>query len=112
MLARAPANMLTASDSSDLPVTRIVMTAIALAAWLAVNALTMLRFWQDKRRAQAGRRRIAEAELLQLAMIGGSPAALLARRLFRHKTRKEPFSTRLLVIAAAQLGVVGVVALT
>ena len=39
-------------------------------------------------------------------MIGGSPGALLARRWFRHKTRKEPFSTRLLVIVAVQAGTI------
>ncbi len=45
-----------------------------------------------------------EADLLLLALIGGSPAALLARRLFRHKTRKQPFSTLLLLIVAMQIG--------
>lgn len=29
---------------------------------------------------------------------------MLARHLFRHKTRKEPFSTQLLVIVALQMG--------
>jgi uncharacterized membrane protein YsdA (DUF1294 family) len=38
-------------------------------------------------------------------VIGGSPGALLARKLFRHKTRKEPFSTQLQVIIALQAGV-------
>jgi uncharacterized membrane protein YsdA (DUF1294 family) len=82
------------------------MDAIALGAiaLLAVNSWTVLRFWQDKQRARAGERRIAEADLLALALIGGSPGALLARRWFRHKTRKEPFSTRLQLIAALQAG--------
>jgi uncharacterized membrane protein YsdA (DUF1294 family) len=71
-----------------------------------LNCLTVLRFWQDKQRAIAGERRIPEADLLGLAMIGGSPGALLARRLFRHKTRKEPFSTWLLLIAALQCGAI------
>ena len=73
-------------------------------ALLTVNVWTVLRFWQDKRRAIAGGRRIAESDLLGLAVIGGTPGALLARRWFRHKTRKEPFSTRLLLIAAVQAG--------
>ncbi|MFN3387993.1 MAG: DUF1294 domain-containing protein [Allosphingosinicella sp.] len=73
-------------------------------ALLTVNGWTVLRFWQDKRRAVAGARRIPEADLLFLALIGGTPAAFLARRWFRHKTRKEPFSTHLLLIAAVQAG--------
>lgn len=82
---------------------------IALA--VCVNLFTILLFWWDKRRAVAGERRIPEAELLSLAFFGGSPGALLARRLFRHKTRKQPFSTRLLLIVAIQLGaLIGLVA--
>jgi uncharacterized membrane protein YsdA (DUF1294 family) len=77
----------------------------SVTCWLvAINAWTMLRFSQDKQRAIAGARRIPEANLLWLATLGGSPGAFAARRLFSHKTRKEPFSTRLMVIAAAQLG--------
>ena len=76
--------------------------------WLAlVNIWTIRQFRADKRRAIAGARRIPEASLLQLAFLGGTPGAFLARRLFRHKTRKEPFSTRLLLIAAVQAGAGG-----
>jgi uncharacterized membrane protein YsdA (DUF1294 family) len=71
---------------------------------LLLNLVTMLRFWQDKQRAKAGERRIPEADLLGLALVGGSPGALLARRLFRHKTRKQPFSTLLFLIVAVQAG--------
>ena len=71
---------------------------------VAVNAWTVVQFFRDKQRALGGLRRIPEANLLGLALIGGSPGALLARRLFRHKTRKEPFSTQLLIIFAVQIG--------
>lgn len=78
-----------------------------MALWLvAVNLLTILQFWDDKQRAIASDKRIPESDLLFMAAIGGSPGALLARRWFRHKTRKEPFSTWLLVIAMVQAGVV------
>lgn len=80
-----------------------VPTAIAAALTL-LNLLTMLRFWQDKQRAIAGARRIAEADLLGLALVGGSPGALLARRLFRYKTRKQPFSFQLYLIVMIQAG--------
>lgn len=80
------------------------MLAAALSWLLFVNLLTMLRFSQDKQRAIAGKRRIPEADLLGLALIGGSPGAFAARRIFRHKTRKQPFSTHLMLIAAIQIG--------
>jgi uncharacterized membrane protein YsdA (DUF1294 family) len=76
---------------------------IALFSWLiAINLWTMLRFWQDKRRAILGARRIPEANLLGLALIGGSPGAFAARHLFRHKTRKQPFSLYLMLIVLIQ----------
>lgn len=71
---------------------------------LAVNGFTILRFWQDKQRAIRGHRRVPEGDLLGLALIGGSPGALLARHWFRHKTRKQPFSTLLFLIVAGQAG--------
>lgn len=77
---------------------------MVLLALVAVNIWTVLCFWQDKKQAIAGGRRIPESDLLRLALIGGSPGALLARRWFRHKTRKEPFSTRLHLIAVLQAG--------
>jgi uncharacterized membrane protein YsdA (DUF1294 family) len=81
------------------------MLVMALLGLLAVNLLTLWRFAADKRRAVAGRRRVPEADLLMLAAIGGTPAAFLARRLFRHKTRKQPFSTWLWLIAMLQAGI-------
>lgn len=80
------------------------MFAKAALALVAVNFWTVAAFGHDKRRALRGGRRAAEANLLLLALLGGSPGALAARRALRHKTRKEPFSTRLHVIAAVQAG--------
>ena len=82
-------------------------TVVALGGFglVVVNLLTIVQFRADKQRAIAGEKRIPESDLLFLAAIGGSPAALLARRWFRHKTRKEPFSTRQMVIAMVQAGV-------
>ncbi|MDR7101331.1 DUF1294 domain-containing protein [Croceicoccus sp. BE223] len=71
---------------------------------VAVNLWTLAAFRHDKRQAVAGHRRIAERDLLLLAAIGGSPGAFAGRHAFRHKTRKEPFSTLLQLIAAVQVG--------
>ncbi|WP_240700030.1 DUF1294 domain-containing protein [Sphingomonas gei] len=81
------------------------MLVYAIPALLLVNLWTMLGFRDDKQRAIAGRRRIPEADLLALALIGGTPGAFAARHLFRHKTRKQPFSTWLMLIATVQMGV-------
>ena len=80
------------------------MVTVALCWIVVVNAWTMMRFGQDKAYAIKGLRRVPEADLLGLALIGGSPGAFAARHFFRHKTRKEPFSTRLQLIATVQVG--------
>ena len=80
------------------------MTPMQILSWLVVvNGVTVLAFRSDKRRAQTGAYRISERNLLTLALIGGSPGALFARHRFRHKTRKQPFSTLLILICLAQL---------
>lgn len=71
---------------------------------LVINLATFAVFGWDKRRSVADKPRIPEAQLLGLAAIGGSLGALVARRMFRHKTRKQPFSNQLILIAALQLG--------
>ena len=83
----------------------VSVVLLGFVVFLVINGWTIARFWQDKLRAQTGERRIPEADLLGLALIGGSPGALLARKMFRHKTRKEPFSTQLFLILAVQVGV-------
>ena len=80
------------------------MLAAIVLALLLVNLATMLVWHHDKARAIAGGRRVREADLLGLAMIGGTPGAFLARHLFRHKTRKQPFSTSLMLVAVVQVG--------
>ena len=77
---------------------------LGIGCWLAgVNSLTMIAFYHDKRMAQMGGWRSREQTLLALALLGGSGGALLARRAFRHKTRKQPFSARLLAIVGLQV---------
>lgn len=76
---------------------------IVACYFVAVNALAIWRFRDDKRRARLGLPRVPERALLGLALIGGTPGALFARRAYRHKTRKQPFSSLLFLIALAQL---------
>lgn len=79
----------------------------AWAAWLlAFNAVTVLVYGYDKAIAGGHRRRIPERTLLGLALCGGTPGALLAMWLFRHKTAKRSFRNGLALVISAQLIVV------
>lgn len=73
-----------------------------LAVLLPANLVAFILFAMDKRRARMGLRRFSERTLLLWALIGGTPGAFLGRHVFRHKTRKQPFSTLLWLIAAGQ----------
>ncbi len=79
------------------------MYVSGLWAWLgAVNATTAAVYAWDKHRALRQRRRVPELVLLGLALIGGSPAALLAMLTLRHKTRKLGFLLPFAAVVAAQ----------
>jgi uncharacterized membrane protein YsdA (DUF1294 family) len=75
---------------------------------LAVNIVTFCVFWWDKAAARRGTWRVPEHKLLSLAFFGGSLGAFAAQRLLRHKTRKEPFRTRLTAILILHAAVVSV----
>lgn len=68
-----------------------------------VNVITFLVFAWDKFAAKTERGRVRETTLLGSAALGGTPAALLARTVFRHKTQKQPFSSVLMGILAVQI---------
>jgi uncharacterized membrane protein YsdA (DUF1294 family) len=68
---------------------------LILGAIVLLNTWTFMLFGIDKLRAEAGTWRIAESTLLGFAFWGGSIGAFIGRHVFRHKTRKEPFSNDL-----------------
>lgn len=74
-----------------------------------INLVAFMAFVIDKIAARKGWWRISEASLLRLAAIGGMIGAVLGQRVMRHKTRKEPFRSRLRMIAVLQL--VGIAAI-
>ena len=78
------------------------MIIVLAAALLAINLATFAAFGWDKAAARQRDRRIPERTLLILAARGGSPAALLARQALRHKTLKQPFGAKLLLIVFLQ----------
>ncbi|WP_215398058.1 DUF1294 domain-containing protein [Rheinheimera oceanensis] len=64
-----------------------------IAAYAVISLFTFISYWLDKRKAQAGRWRIPEANLQLLSLIGGWPGALLAQSYLRHKSKKRAFLT-------------------
>jgi uncharacterized membrane protein YsdA (DUF1294 family) len=67
----------------------------ALGLFALVNLWTFILFGLDKIRAEAGTWRVSEGTLLTWAFLGGIIGAYAGRAAFRHKTRKQPFSSHL-----------------
>ena len=70
---------------------------------LAVNLLAYATMAFDKTMAKNGSQRIPESTLLTLAVIGGSIGTVIAQKTIQHKTRKEPFRSRLARILLLQV---------
>ena len=70
---------------------------LILLLLLAGNLIAFGLFWLDKNAAQNGDWRISESALL-LAVLYGGLGAWMAQHILRHKTRKEPFRSRLGVL--------------
>ena len=65
---------------------------------IIINVITFFIYGLDKSRAKAGQWRIPEAQLIFLAVIGGSVGALAGMKVFHHKTRKPKFKTGVMAI--------------
>ena len=85
---------------------------------LGVNLLTFLAYGIDKwkavhngHKAKHLSRRMPEVSLLFLAALGGSPAALLAMRVFRHKTLHKKFRYGVPAILLVQLAIIIILAI-
>jgi len=63
------------------------------AFYLIFSLITFSIYAFDKSAARQGHWRTKENSLHLLSLIGGWPGALLAQKLMRHKTRKQPFQT-------------------
>jgi uncharacterized membrane protein YsdA (DUF1294 family) len=78
--------------------------AVAILGYaVAVNVVAYAAMAFDKARAVNNLTRIPESTLLNLALLGGSIGTVVAQRRIRHKTRKEPFRSRLAAILVFQL---------
>ncbi|MFO7649155.1 DUF1294 domain-containing protein [Halomonas campaniensis] len=79
---------------------------LLVGACLLSSLVAVLLYGIDKAAARRDRRRIRESTLHLVALAGGWPGALLARRAFRHKTRKQPFGAILWGCVAVNVGLV------
>jgi uncharacterized membrane protein YsdA (DUF1294 family) len=66
---------------------------VLLAAYGLFSAAAFVLYGADKSAAKQGRWRTPESTLHTIALVGGWPGALVARKVFRHKTVKQPFRT-------------------
>ena len=72
--------------------------------YVALSVVTFFAYGLDKRAAERRLWRTAESTLHLLALFGGWPGALIAQRVFRHKTIKQPFQTIFWLTVVANLG--------
>ncbi|HAO52289.1 TPA: DUF1294 domain-containing protein [Candidatus Magasanikbacteria bacterium] len=73
---------------------------------IAINFVTFIIFGLDKHKSIKNKRRISEKTLWFLSLVGGSLGAMLAMKMFRHKTKKLSFQAILAVILALQILVI------
>ena len=73
----------------------------------AMNLLLFVLMGADKAKAKRGSRRVPEATLFFLAVVGGSLGGLLGMAVFRHKTLHKSFRIGFPVILIAQLALAG-----
>jgi uncharacterized membrane protein YsdA (DUF1294 family)/cold shock CspA family protein len=64
---------------------------VLFGLYLVLSLLTVLAYGLDKSAARNNRWRTQENTLHLFSLFGGWPGALIAQKIFRHKTRKQPF---------------------
>lgn len=76
---------------------------ILIGYLVIVNMITFFIYGVDKRKAEKHLWRIPEANLIGLAILGGSVGAFFAMKTFRHKTKHAKFFVGVPVIFMIQV---------
>lgn len=79
------------------------MNKLIFYYFIAINILTFLMFFIDKRKAIKHKWRIKESTLILLCVFGGSLGGLFSMYLFHHKTRHIKFKLGIPFIIIFQL---------
>ena len=83
------------------------MTTYLLYYLAFISLLLFVLMGVDKAKAKRGSRRVPEATLFFLAVVGGSLGGLLGMAVFHHKTLHKSFRIGFPVILIAQLALAG-----
>ena len=75
-----------------------------LSYFIAINISTFTLYGYDKFISSGEKLRVPELNLQALSLLGGSPAALMAQKFFRHKTIKGSFQIVYWLIVILQIG--------
>lgn len=73
---------------------------------IAINLITFLVMWLDKRKAKKGRWRIPENTLLLFVLLGGGVGGIVGMYVFHHKTQKAKFVIGFPVILICEILIV------
>lgn len=68
-----------------------------------INLVTFIAYGVDKKAAIQGHWRIPEMNLHTLEFLGGWPAAYIAQKFFRHKTKKKSYQTMFWLVLLFQV---------
>lgn len=79
---------------------------VIAATCVVLSLVTIVVYGWDKSCAKRGARRVPEATLHLLALLGGWPGAALAQSLFRHKSQKTSFRIVFYLTVALHLAAV------
>ena len=82
------------------------MTQTIVYYLIALNIVTFFIYGIDKWKARQAKRRIREAALLGLAVLGGSIGALLGMKIWHHKTMHKKFKYGLPLILLVQIALI------
>ncbi len=81
----------------------VYMIPFVIELFIIINISTFFLYALDKLLASAQTRRVPERTLHLTAFLFGSPGALLAMNLFRHKTQKTSFQLMLAWVVLVQV---------